>query len=175
MHRLQFAYVAPVIVLIAPPVIIRTIAAIFFFHYVLLLVSYMSRRIASPFMGIFKAHLEMIEKSRDKTWAWSCVTNDLLPTAVLFFYPGRVEVVWIAVVMIFTGYQGLLSVLYADLHDGNVPLNERGEHLQHEGCPERNEHLELIRAVRELAAASTKGPEAPQSIYLSIFGPRNQG
>jgi len=162
MHKLQFAYVSPLIVLLAPAPVVRTVAAAFFVYYSLFLIAYVARRTSVPFMGVFRAHLDMIERSEDKSWPVSCIENDLLSTTIIFIFPYLVAVAWVSVYMLFTGYQGLLSGLYGDLGDKADVAPQR-----------RAQDGELASTIRALTEELGKRPSVPQSIYFSIFGSKS--
>jgi hypothetical protein len=168
MHKLQFAYLAPVIALLAPPFLMRTIAAMFFLHYSMMLTEYLVkvRYGRTAFMGIFESHIKMAERAQDRTWSWACIENDLVPTAVIFYFASAASVAWLALYLLFTGYQGLLKGLYAELNNPPPPEPELPKVVG-------TDDNEIVVAIHALTAELRERTPPPHPTYFSIFGPKH--
>jgi len=118
MQRLQFAYLASVIALVASDLGLRLIGAVFFTFYVGLLAEtwWVRRGNKIVLLKFYVNHLRMLEQTGERDWLWLCVWYDVLPTYLIFAFPYPGVVAWLSILLLFSGYQNLLSGLYEDLN-----------------------------------------------------------
>jgi hypothetical protein len=121
MQRLQFAYLASVIALVASDSGLRLIGSVFFAFYVGLLAEawWVRRGNKIVLLKFYVNHIHMLEQTGERDWLWLCVWYDVLPTYLIFAFPYPGVVAWVSIALLFSGYQNLLSGLYEDL---NKPL-----------------------------------------------------
>jgi hypothetical protein len=103
--------------LLASPAALRTAGLIFFVYYALdgatiafCLIKAIDQRLRPAMRG----RLRTIRKLGIRTWLLLYVTWDLAPIALIFLFPHRGLIAWLAGIRLYLGYQGLLRKLYSD-------------------------------------------------------------